>query len=230
MSAWWSAMSGSLALATHYGLAALTGYFTWRLMAAGRRRPDLSLRLWAAAFAAVALCAFCGATHQGFAARLDPAVAQSLWRAALCLAGAAGLLFLSVVVHVYTSGRLRLALLALAAAKFTVLALTIADHDDPRYVVVDTVATLLPLLALSAWAAWSRRAGPAPWVLAGILVALVAALMHQGRVALHPQFDHNSLFHVIQMVAMYFLFRAGLELRDQADESVAPAAAPAQGG
>jgi hypothetical protein len=229
MSAWWSALSELVTLVTHYALAALTGYFTWRLAASARKRPDLSLRLWAAAFAAVALCALCGGTHQGFAGRLDPTLAQSLWRATLCLAGAASLLFLSVVVHVYTTGRLRAALLALAAAKFVVLVLWIADHDDLRYVVYDTVATLLPVLALSAWGAWSRGGGPAPWVLAGILVSLVAALMQQGRVALHPQFDHNNLFHVIQMVAMYFLFRAGLEMRDQPDESVAPAGAPAGG-
>jgi hypothetical protein len=231
MSAWWSALSGTATPATHYALATLTGYFAWRLMAAVRRQPDLSRRLWAAAFAAVALCAGCAGTHQAFAARLDPAVAQSLWRATLCLAGAAGLLFLSVVIHVYTGGRVRRALLALAAAKFVVLVLWIAGHDDLRYVVYDTVATLLPVLALSAWGAWSRGGGPAPWVLAGILVSLVAALMQQGRVALHPSFDHNNLFHVIQMFGMYLLFRAGLEMRDQpgASESAAPAGAPVRG-
>jgi hypothetical protein len=231
MSAWWQTLSGTATPATHYALATLTGYFTWRLMAAGRRHPDLSLRLWAAAFAAVALCAVCAGTHQAFGARLDPVVAQSLWRATLCLAGAAGLLFLSVIVHVYTTGRVRLALLALAATKFIVLVLWIAGHDDLHYVVYDTVATLLPVLVLSAWGAWSRRGGPAPWVLAGILVSLVAALMQQGRVALHPSFDHHNLFHVIQMAAMYFLFRAGLEMRDQPGESepVAPAPAPARG-
>ncbi len=69
---------------------------------------------------------------------------------------------------------------------------------------------MLPVLALSAWGGWSKRVAAAPWVLAGILVSLVAALVQQGRVTLHPQFDHSNLFRVIQMIAMYFLFRAGL--------------------
>jgi hypothetical protein len=215
-------------LITHYALGLLTGYFTWRLVADARNRPDLAARLWAAAFAAVALCAFSGGTYRGFAPRLDPAVAQALWRATLCLAGAASLLFLSSIVHVYTAGRLRVALLTLAAAKFALLAVWIADHDDARYVVYDTFATMLPALVLSAWGGWSRRVAAAPWVLGGILVSLVAALVHQGRVALHPQFDHSDLFRVIQMIAMYFLFRAGLEMRDQPGEALASIGAPAR--
>jgi Family of unknown function (DUF6962) len=218
-----------MTLITHYALAALTGYFAWRLGAASRQRPDLAPRLWAAAFAAVSLCAFAGGTQEGFAARLDATVVQSLWRATLCLVGAASLLFLSSIIHAYTAGRVRVALLTLAAAKFALLAVWIADHDDLRYVVYDTVATILPVLALSAWGGWSKRVAAAPWVLAGILVSLVAALMQQGRVTLHPQFDHSNLFRAIQMIAMYFLFRAGLEMRDQPGEAAAPIGTPARG-
>jgi hypothetical protein len=214
-------------LITHYALALLTGYFAWRLAVEARRRPDLAPRLWAAAFAAVALCALAGGAHQGFAPRLDAALAQALWRATLCLAGAASLLFLSAIVHVYTAGRLRVALLTLAAAKFALLAVWIADHDDARYVLYDLLATMLPALALSAWGGWSKRAA-APWVLGGILASLVAALVYQGRVALHPQFDQSDLFRAILMIAMYCLFRAGLEMRDQSSEAVAPIGAPAR--
>jgi hypothetical protein len=216
-------------LITHYALALLTGYFAWRLATDARRRSDLAPRLWAAAFAAVALCAFTGGTHQAFAPHLDAALAQALWRATLCLAGAASLLFLSAIVHVYIAGRLRVALLTLAAAKFALLAVWIAHHDDARYVLYDMLATMLPMLALSAWGGWSRRVAAAPWVLGGILASLVAALVYQGRIALHPQFDHSDLFRLIQMIAMYSLFRAGLDMRDQSGEAVAPIGAPARG-
>jgi hypothetical protein len=215
-------------LLTHYALAALTGYFARRSHASARHRGDLAPRLWAAGFGAISLCAFAGGTYVGFTAYMDAGVAQSLWRATLCLAGAASLLFLCSIVHAYTAGRLRVALLALAAAKFALLAMWIANHDDLRYVIYDIVATMLPVLALSAWGGWSKRAA-APWVLTGILVSLVAALVQQGRVTLHPQFDHANLFRVIRMIAMYFLFRAGLEMRDQPAETVAPLGTPVRG-
>jgi len=215
-------------LITHYALAALTGYFAWRLAAAARGVADIAPRLWAAAFAAVSLCAAAGGTYTAFAAQLDAIVAQALSRGTLCLAGAASFLFLCAVVHAFTAGRLRSALLMLATAKFAFLAMWIAGHDDLRYVVYDTLVTVIPVLALSAWGGWSKRAA-APWVLAGILALLVAALVQQGRITLHPQFDHSNLFRLIQMVAMYLLFRAGLEMRDQPSEALAPIATRAQG-
>ena len=43
---------------------------------------------------------------------------------------------------------------------------------------------------------------------------MLAALFQQGRVAIHAHFNHNDLYHVIQMGAMYFLFRGGLLVRE----------------
>jgi hypothetical protein len=220
-------MGAPTTLITHCALAVLTGYFAWKLARAARGLPDVAPRLWAAAFVAVSLCAIAGGTHEGFAPQLDASVAQALSRATLCLAGAASLLFLSSIVHAFTAGRVRTALLALATAKFAVLAMWIAGHDDLRFVVYDTLATMIPVLALSAWGGWSRREA-APWVLAGILASLVAALVQQGRVTLHPQFDYSNLFRLIQMIAMYLLFRAGLEMRDQPSEALAPIGTRAQ--
>ena len=49
---------------------------------------------------------------------------------------------------------------------------------------------------------------------------MLAALFEQGRVSIHPQFDHNDLYHVIQTAAMYLLYRGGLLLRER--EPAAP--------
>jgi hypothetical protein len=220
-------VSEPVTLITNLVLAALTGYFTWRLLACVRQRSDLSVRLWVAAFAAAALSALAGASYHGFGAQLGATAGQALWQATLNLAGAANLLLLCAVLCVYSGGGLRLALLAIAVAKLLVMSAWMAQHSEFRYVVYDTVASMLPVLALSAWGAWSRRVPSAPWILAGILASLVAALMQQGRVALHAHFNHNDLYHVIQMVAMYFFYRGGLELRDLPAETAAPAGASA---
>src|SRR5262249_18365464 len=142
-------------LITYYTLAALTGYFAWRLARAARALPDIAPRLWAAGLFVVSLCALAGGTDEGFAPQLDPSLALALSGATLCLAGAAGFLFLCAIVHAFTAGRLRSALLMLATAKFAFLAMWIAAHADLRFVVYDTVATMIPVLVLSAWGGWS---------------------------------------------------------------------------
>jgi len=40
-----------------------------------------------------------------------------------------------------------------------------------------------------------------------------AALVQAFRLAPHPQFNHNDLFHVVQMGALYLLYRGGMLFR-----------------
>ena len=48
------------------------------------------------------------------------------------------------------------------------------------------------------------------WVWGSIAVTIVATLLQQLRVTVHPHwFDYNDLFHVIQMAAMWMLYKAG---------------------
>jgi hypothetical protein len=49
----------------------------------------------------------------------------------------------------------------------------------------------------------------------GVLVSLVAGLVQARRVGLHRHFNHNDLFHVIQMVGLYLYYRGGALLVDR---------------
>ena len=53
------------------------------------------------------------------------------------------------------------------------------------------------------------------WLIAGVLVSLVAGIVQARRLALHRQFNHNDLYHVIQMVALYAFYRGGALLVDR---------------
>src|SRR5215207_4549600 len=60
---------------------------------------------------------------------------------------------------------------------------------------------------------WSEPG--APWLIAAILVTFVASVMQARRVGFHRHFNHNDLFHVIQLVALYLFYRGGLLLVDR---------------
>jgi hypothetical protein len=60
------------------------------------------------------------------------------------------------------------------------------------------------------------RADPASyWVLAAIAVSAVAGAVQFYRVALHEHFNHNDLYHVIQIVGVVLFFRGGKLLRER---------------
>jgi hypothetical protein len=93
-----------------------------------------------------------------------------------------------------------------------------------------TVALITLSAALTLWAAIrsvlrpSIPAGPARrtahrWLKLGLYVTLLGVAIQQSGCGLHAHFNHNDLYHVVQMVGLYCLYRGartieGLETPD----------------
>ena len=91
---------------------------------------------------------------------------------------------------------------------------TIASRDQFVLVIADYGTALVAVL-LAAW--FIRPSGLTPaawWLTAGVAVAVVAGLIQWAHLAPHVRFNHNDLFHVVQMASLYLLYRGGLLLRD----------------
>ena len=61
----------------------------------------------------------------------------------------------------------------------------------------------------------TRHAMSALWMAGGMLVSFMAAAVQVNGVALHDHFNHNHLYHVIQMGGMYLFYRGALLLKDR---------------
>lgn len=202
-----------MTLVTDYLLAALVCIFARRLWRAGG--GAMAARLWSGAFFASAAAALLGGTVHGFAPYLGPLVAAALWKGTVWSVGAAGLLLLAGAAFATLLGAARRWLLGAALLKFGLYAAWMATHDDFRYVIYDYAPALLAVLILFAWSWWRRRDPAAPWVAGGLLVSFAAAAVQALRLAPHPHFNHNDLYHVVQMGAFWLLYRGGLRLRDR---------------
>ena len=53
----------------------------------------------------------------------------------------------------------------------------------------------------------SRYGKNTKWHAAGLLVSIVGLVIQQGHLSPHPNFNHNDLFHCIQIVALWCFFR-----------------------
>ncbi|HUP45385.1 MAG TPA: hypothetical protein VM779_07715 [Thermoanaerobaculia bacterium] len=177
-------MAEPMTVATDYLLAIAAIVFGVRLWRAGAR-------MWAVAFFATAAAAILGGTYHGW-----PAL--PLWKPAVYAVGIASLFLLAGL------GR---AFLLLAIVKFTVYAAWMAVHDDFRYVIYDYGLTLA-ILAIYAIAK-IRDAG-SRWVLASIGVSVIAAAVQQSGFAIHRHFNHNDLYHLMQIAALWLLYRGGV--------------------
>ena len=82
---------------------------------------------------------------------------------------------------------------------------------NPRFVfAIAAYGIALGLLVGFKLSAWSIERSAARWMLAGVAVSVIAAVVQQSRWSLHRHFNHNDLYHVIQAVGVWLLYRGAL--------------------
>jgi hypothetical protein len=172
-----------MTLATDYMLTIAASVFAAKLWR--------SNRMWALAFVFTALGSFFGGTYHGLLQ------SQSLWKVTVLSIGIASFFLLA------GSGRA----LAIAATIKLVAYCTwvIFFNDGFEWVIADYGITLLLVGA----AALVRRDESRWWILGSIVVSIAGALVQRSGFTLHRHFNHNDLYHVIQLVALWLLYRGG---------------------
>lgn len=200
---------------TDYVLAAVSLCLWWRILRLDRSEPQYARRLWAWAFAALALSALTGGTYHGFTASMGARAGAALWKATVYLVGTTDLLMLSGSFTAALGRRWRPYALAAAAAKFLVYAAWMIHHDEFRYVVYDYAPSMLAILLIHAVPGSLKNDPGARCILAGLLLSFVAAGVQLSHIGLHERFNHNDLYHVIQIGACYLLYRGARRLRDR---------------
>jgi hypothetical protein len=178
-----------MTLATDYLLTIAAAIFAVRLWRTNR--------MWALAFLFTAAGSFFGGTFHGFAQTMEPLAAAALWKATVFSIGLASFFLL------VGSGR---ALAVVAIVKLVIYASWMITHDAFIWVIIDYGVTLL----LIGVAQLARRGPSTLWMISSIVVSVAGALVQQSGIALHENFNHNDLYHVIQLLALWLLFRGGM--------------------
>jgi hypothetical protein len=174
----------------------------WRERAHDRWKATL----WTVAFATLALAAALGTVAHGF--KLSPQIYDMIWKPLFLALGVVIALFVvGVIYDVWgqQAARRALPLLLLVAVGFFAYT-QIRPGNFLVFVIYQGVGMLFALAAYG-WLATRRRPGAA-WMAAGILTTMVAAgIQASGSVSLHLvwQFDHNGVYHLVQMPALLLL-------------------------
>ncbi|MCH7726414.1 MAG: hypothetical protein IH991_08060 [Planctomycetes bacterium] len=105
--------------------------------------------------------------------------------------------------------------MGLVLLKFLVYAGWMVSHDEFKYVTFDYVPAMLGvvLLQVYAYSRWKHKS--AVWLISGVLISFAAAGIQMSGFNIHQHFNHNDLYHVIQMGAIFLLYRGAGLLKDQ---------------
>ena len=208
-------------------LAAWTAFWAAFLFArANGRRPVI---LWAWGFAAAAVSSLAGVAYHGWRIFFEPVVSTTAlaWKTvpvtigitALCLGWGAALVWLR--------GTARRVVMAILVAEFIACLIAAALSNDFLVAAVDYLIVLVAIL-IGCVRTWHVRASRLLAV--GIAVCFIAATVQMIKPLHIGSFDHNDIYHVIQMTAMVLLYRGAVLLEplpSEASVRVSSALAPA---
>src|SRR5262245_16087565 len=194
---------------TDYGLALECILFAALIYCYGDPKTSLRPR-FVLFFASIGLAALAGGTVHGFFP--DPATSgyRILWTATLIAAGLAAFATWALAARLWLSEKTERRLVTLVLIQFLAYGVTVLFFSQEFWIVLANYLppTLFLLIVFYELQRHMRihelRSGTI-----GLVLTFVAAAVQHGRIAVHPvYFNHNSLYHVIQPIALFLIFRS----------------------
>jgi hypothetical protein len=123
-----------------------------------------------------------------------------------------------VSAWLWCAGFLTSAVAALVGGTYHGFALEFDDatHRALWNVIVYSMGVSAGLMIAGCHSAYIRKEDDSlKWILTGIAVTLVGALVQRSGFRSHADFNHNDAYHIIQMAGLYFFFKGASRLRDR---------------
>lgn len=201
-----------ITMLTDYVIAVEVFIFAIVLFRKGYLQKQVAIGLWAAAFACVGVAAALGGTCHGFTYYLENSIVRSLWSVMLLALSSASLFMLFATIISTLPRRLRVWFLLGTTTKFCLYLSWSITHLHFVYAIVDYLSAMLIVLGLEAWAIYRRWHSKASvWIIAGILVSGLAIGVQAAQLTI-AALNSNDLYHVVQVVALYLLYRGASKL------------------
>lgn len=165
--------------------------------------------IWSAAFGLIALAALLGACAHGIIC--TQTVHGRIWQILnLCLGLAVSLFVVGVVYDLIGISAARRMLPVMALCGLAFFFITWRYPDTFFIFIVYEACALLFALGAYCWLTLQGNCPGAPWMATGVLISLVAAVVQaipSIKINIIWPFDHNGVFHLIQIVGLILLLR-----------------------
>lgn len=197
-------------------VATVCGHALWRR---NDEEPSTARGYWAAALLALAVTALAGGLAHAFARSMPAWLEFGLWRTVFFGMGLASFAMVVGAAYAVLLAPLRSFVLLVAMAGFVVYALRARAAEDFRLAIVGYTVALALVGGVAAVSLLRNRQVRTmrSWLLA-IGITAAASLVQQGRVSIHPNFNHNDLYHVLGALAV-LVFYFGARLVEDADST-----------
>ncbi len=160
------------------------------------------------------LAGLLGALTHGIGPHLPQSIHTFIWRITLyCIGLTTFSMLLGGLYHVVSFNTMTW-LKWLPLLGLIVFMILITRNDDFKTVIRFYTPAMLLLLLMMLYSLLRFQGDGTGWIILSILVALAGAAVQQSGFSLHKHFNHNDIYHLIQMGGMYLLYRGAVVLKD----------------
>ncbi len=183
-------------------MAAACGFFAASLAMRGAAVE------WPVGFALGAISASLGGTWHGYRGLFGERARDAIWMLTLLAFGASAATFGAGAISIVTPEIQPLTLRLTALTAFGVYG--VAALRNPGFATAGRMALLMlvTFAAMSAVLFLRGATQPAAWTLACVILNVAGVVVQFRNIAPHPRFNHNDLFHLFQLAALWCLYTA----------------------
>lgn len=193
---------------TDYFLSLLCTGFALCLYRCSEKKSKM-LMLWLIFFISAALESLLGGTVHGFFLDSNTLMYQILWTSTLLTIGATA--FCCWVIGGISIGgnKMFVQWIMIASIIFIIYAVTVILYNQNFIIaIINYVPAIIFLLIAMIIRFLKTKSIYCIWVILGIVISLIAAIIQQTGVSLHPiYFNHNSIYHLLQAIGFWFAFK-----------------------
>jgi hypothetical protein len=200
---------------TDYLLGGYIFYLSYLIISKTDEEQTLSALFFFMAFLSSAIGAVVGGTSHGFKTNFSEHQNMIIWKITVYTIGLGSLTMLvGAVISTVSNPVLAFLLILFAVIKFVVYAWWMRDHDEFKYVIIDYAPSMFLIIIIKGISYFFIDDASSSWIIAGILVSFIAAGIQASGRGIHKHLNHNDLFHLVQMPAMYLIYRGVLLFKD----------------
>lgn len=168
--------------------------------------------LWGLAFVIATISAILGGTSHGFKEFGNQRIQNFIWKLTVFSIGlGAILMFLGTLIARFSPSTLRVVVIIIVAISYGVYFYWMRSHDEFIFVIAYYVPYLVFILIIELFFLSTISA---PFMISGIIITFMGFAVQASRKGIHTNFNHNDIFHVVQMIAMFVFYRGVINLTD----------------
>jgi len=175
---------------------------------------QLSIKLYAWSFLLVGLGAFFGGTFHGFYKLLDASTLYIIWKlTGLLLVFASFAMTLGTTIAFF-DGKIRQFIIICLLLKVLFGLYLIVTQDAFKFIVLDYSIGLIYILIANLVQYFKTKQASSKFFILAVGICFLGAGVQQGKISLHDHFNHNDLYHIIQIIALFAFYQGVLLMKD----------------